>query len=495
MASDVTESTTSTPSSDTINLTAMDLSRGFYNIINGERYSTSETVEVINPSTGEVLASLPDVDQNGLNRAVEAARAAFPAWMSTSYGSRQALLRRFVQVVASHYDELCALLTAEHGRPTAAAEWEIGGFIKLFGPAGADMELSDAGSLDEVMGEATVRYIPLGVICAISPWNLPVILALAKVIPALLTGNTVVLKPSPYAPLTVLRIVDYARDLFPAGVFNVITGGDALGPLMTSHPAFDAVSFTGSTVTGKKVLGSAAANLTHVTAELGGNDAAIVLDDADPEEIAPALFWGLFFLSGQLCVGLKRLFVPESLYPRLTKALVAYAKTITVGDGFKANTALGPVQNRLQYDRLRATERDIERLKAKILFRGDVPEEWAGLFIPVTLLDDPSDDWPFVSDEVFGPIRSVLKYKDLNDAVRRANSTSYGLGASVWGRDPETLNTVALQMEAGTVWINQHSILSPKYPYGGHKDSGIGIQWGIQGLKAFCNIQVISAKR
>jgi aldehyde dehydrogenase (NAD+) len=495
MASTAVEANSSETATQITGLAAVDFGRGFYNIIDGERYSSTHTLEVSNPSDGKVLASVPDVGQDVLDLAVNAARAAFPAWKATPYRDRQALLKALVAVVEDHYTELCALLTAEHGRPVAAAEWEIGGFINLYGPAVIEMELPDHESTDEVMGNATIRYVPLGVVCAISPWNVPVILALAKVIPALLTGNTVVLKPSPHAPLTILRILDYAREIFPAGVLNVITGSDALGPLMTSHPGFDAVTFTGSTVTGKKVLASAAANLTHVTVELGGNDAGIVLEDADPEEIAPALFWSLFFLSGQLCMGLKRLFVPESLYPRLTKALVAYAATISVGDGFDANTALGPIQNRLQFNRLKETQKVIENLGAKTLFRGQVPTGTDGLFIPVTLLDDPSDDSPFVREEVFGPIRPILKYRNLDEAITRANSSLYGLGASVWGKDPDLLHSVARQMEAGTVWINQHSVLSPMYPYGGHKNSGLGVQWGIEGLKAFCNIQVVSAKR
>lgn len=476
-------------------LAKIDFNAGFYNIINGERYSSEKTLEVTNPATGKLLAKIPDVGQEVLERAIQTSRAALPAWKATSFSKRRDLLTKLVEEVGAHYDELCALLTAEHGRPLSIAQWEIGGFINLYGPNVIAMDLTDELSTSDVMGNATVRYTPLGVVCAISPWNVPVILALAKVIPALLTGNTVVLKPSPYAPLSVLRIADYARSIFPPGVFNVITGGDSLGPLMTAHPGFDAVTFTGSTTTGRKVLASAAENLKHVTVELGGNDAAIVLEDADPDEIAPGIFWGLFLLSGQLCMGLKRLYVPEKLYQKLTDALIAYAKTIKLTNGFEADAGLGPVQNRLQYDRLKATQKEIERASVKILYRGEIPEDTDGYFIPVTLLDNPSDDESFVKEEVFGPIRSIFKYSSLDEAIQRANGTVYGLGASVWGKDPATLNVVARRLEAGTVWINQHSVVSPDYPYGGHKDSGLGIQWGIEGLKAFCNIQVIAEKR
>ncbi len=285
------------------------------------------------------------------------------------------------------------------------------------------------------------------------------------------------------------------RELLPAGVLNVITGGDDLGPWMTAHPGFDKVDFTGSTQTGKRVFESAAASLKHLSLELGGNDPGIVLPDADPKEIAQALFWSMFLFSGQGCIMMKRLYVHEEIYDRVTKELIAVAQQVKTGDGFDPESGLGPVQNRLQYDRLRAVWEEIQRSGARILFKGTVPQNSDGFFFPVTMLDNPPDHASFVANEVFGPIRSILKYKHVQEAVERANDTPYGLGASVWGKDQDTLRSVARQLNAGTVLVNQHAAVSPESPFGGHKESGVGVQWGLEGLRSYCNIQVIAERR
>jgi acyl-CoA reductase-like NAD-dependent aldehyde dehydrogenase len=267
------------------------LDRGFYNLIDGERSSLGGTLPVIDPSTGEVLATVPNIDREGLERAVSAAQKAFPAWRKVPFNDRRALLSGVLNQIEQRTDELSSLLTAEQGRPLAGAKWEIEWTTKLYGDAFRRMELPEEESDVEGVGHVVKRYVPLGVVCAISPWNLPVLLSFVKVLPALLTGNTVVLKPSPFTPLTILRIADYVRELLPAGVLNVITGADSLGPWMTSHPGFSKIAFTGSTKTGKRILESAASTLKHVTLELGGNDAGIVLPDADPER-SPRLFLG-----------------------------------------------------------------------------------------------------------------------------------------------------------------------------------------------------------
>src|SRR5260370_28080 len=295
--------------------------------------------------------------------------------------------------------------------------------------------------------------------------------------------------------LSCLLTPDYVHDVLPQGVFNVLTGGDDLGTWITSHPGINLITFTGSTFTGKRVLESAAATLKRVTLELGGNDPGVVLSDAEPEKIAQALFDSMFLLSGQGCISLKRLYVHEDIYSRVIEALVAIASATKVVDGFDPHTRLGPVQNQLQYKRLQSVWEEIKRSGAKVLFRGVVSTNTEGLFFPVTLLDNPPDGSSFVTQEVFGPIRSIFRYKNLDEAIRRANNTSYGLGASVWGSDPVQLRTVASQLEAGTVWINQHAIRNPFVPASAYKESGLGVEFGQEGLEAFCNIQVISAKR
>ena len=470
------------------------LDRGFYNLIDGERSSLGGTLPVIDPSTGETLATVPNIDREGLEKAVSAAQKAFPAWRRVPFNDRRAMLLGVLNQIEQHIDELSSLLTAEQGRPLAGAKWEIEWVTKLYGNAFRGMELPEEESDVEEVGHVVKRYVPLGVVCAISPWNLPVFLSLVKVLPALLTGNTVVLKPSPFTPLTILRIADYVRELLPPGVLNVITGADNLGPWMTSHPGFSKIAFTGSTQTGKRILESAASTLKHVTLELGGNDAGIVLPDADPEKIAEALFWSMFLLNGQGCITLKRLYVHEDVYSALGTALIACARHTKTGDGFGPDSALGPIQNRAQYERLQSTLKAIENSGTKILYQGQIPQGSKGFFVPVTILDNPRDDAQFVKEEVFGPIRSMLKYKDVEEAIRRANASPYGLGASVWGRDPKQLDTVARRLEAGTVWINQHLNLHPTLPFSGFKESGFGVEFGREGLEAFCNIQIIARK-
>jgi len=468
---------------------------GFYNIIGGQRFSAARKLSVINPATGKELATVPDVDASSLDDAVDAARKAFPAWRALPLARRKEFLKEALTEIDRHTEELSVLLTAEQGRPLFQARWEIDLLTKRFGPAFMQMDIREIEQDVADIGHVFKRYTPIGVVGAITPWNLPVLISFIKTLPALLAGNTVVLKPSPFTPLTVLRISDYIRDLLPPGVLNTVTGGDELGPWMTSHPGIDHISFTGSTATGKRVLASASATLKHVALELGGNDAGIILADADPHAIAQDLFNSMFLLSGQGCICLKRLYIHEDIYPALTNALVAVARSAKVGDGLDPDTVLGPVQNRLQYQRLQSVWEEIRKSRATILFRGDVPTNEKGFFFPVTLLDNPPEDASYVAQEVFGPIRSVFKYKTVDEAIRRANNTSYGLGASVWGKNPDELQRVARQLEAGTVWINQHLVRNPFVPASAYKNSGIGVELGEEGVLEFCHLQVIGTQK
>ena len=299
------------------------LTAGFPNIVNGQRIDTTKRMKIFDPATGEELASVTDTQKDGLEQAVQAAKAAFPLWSSKTWNERRDLLRNAMEELKAHTDELCTILTAENGRPYSMAQWEITWIFETYVPALLQMELPDSTWNETGVGQITKRYVPLGVVAAISPWNLPFLLSFTKVLPSLLAGNTVVLKPAVFTPLTVLRAADYIREMLPPGVLNVISGGDDLGPWMTSHPDFQKVSFTGSSETGCKVFASAAPTLKHLTLELGGNDSGIVLPDADPQAIAEYLFRSMFALSGQGCVTLKRLFVHESIYQALTEALIS----------------------------------------------------------------------------------------------------------------------------------------------------------------------------
>ena len=471
------------------------LTAGFPNIVNGQRIDSFGRIRISDPVTGEELASVSDTRQDGLDQAVQAARAAFPLWCGKTWSERKDILQRAVEELKAHADELCTILTAENGRPYGMARFEIAWILETYAPALFQTELPDSTWNEPGVGQITKRYLPLGVVAAISPWNLPFWLSFTKVLPALLVGNTAVLKPAVFTPLTVLRAADYIREILPPGVLNVISGGDDLGPWMTSHADFRKVSFTGSSDTGRKVFASAAPTLKHLTLELGGNDPGIVLPDADPRAIAEYLFQSMFALSGQGCVTLKRLFVHESIYQALTEALVSCAQRQILGDGFDPETTLGPIQNRPQFARLQTTWEEIQEAKVPILYQGEVPSQGAGLFFPVTLLDNPPAEAAYVIRENFGPLRAVIRYRDLDEAVRQANATPYGLGASVWGTDPELLDAVARRLDAGTVWINQHLNVHPNMPFSGHKNSGIGIEFSEDGLKEFCNVQVIADRR
>jgi len=264
---------------------------------------------------------------------------------------------------------------------------------------------------------------------------------------------------------------------------------------MTAHPGFDKIDFTGSTETGKKVVESGAATLKRITLELGGNDPGIVLPDANVASIAEPIFQSMFRHNGQVCMSLKRLYVHDSIYEEMTGALISIAKKQKSGSGFDPATTLGPIQNEAQYNRSVSIGKQIEESGVNVLFRGSVPQEERGFYFPVTLLDNPPDDAPFVTQEIFGPIRSIMRYSDVDEAIRKANNTLYGLGASAWGKDAKLLNDVSRRLRAGTVWINQHSNVSAEIPFCGHQHSGMGNQFGHQGLESYCNIQVIAQKK
>jgi acyl-CoA reductase-like NAD-dependent aldehyde dehydrogenase len=458
-------------------------------LIDGRAVATLQTIPVVNPATEAVIAHVPDCDAASLDDAVRAARAAFPAWRDTPYADRQAALRMIGATLADHADALAALLTAEQGKPIAgalggiqAAAWWIG--------VVAEQELPVHVS-EALPGQRSVtRQVPLGVVGAIVPWNFPILLAVWKIGPALLTGNTLVLKPSPFTPLATLRLGELLRDALPPGVFNIVTGGDELGPWMTRHPGIDKISFTGSTATGRRVMASASANLKRLTLELGGNDAAIVLDDADVDAIAEPLFWACFANSGQVCVAAKRVYVHDAVYDPLVAALKQVAGRMTVGDGAADGTQLGPVQNRAQYDRVRGLIADSRAAGHRFLTGGDAPDG-RGYFVPVTIVDNPPEDARVVQEEAFGPIVPLIRYTDLDDAIARANGCDYGLGGSVWSRDMDRAQAVAARLETGTVWINSAQGLSPFAAFAGHKQSGLGVENGPDGLLEFTTPQSI----
>ena len=471
----------------------MNFDTDFKMLIGGNLVAGAATFDVVNPATAAVIAQAPDAGADDLDAAVAAARSAFPAWAATPISERKAKLNELANAIFASLDGLKRLLTSEQGKPHADAEFEIGGSAMwLQGAAMLDLPVTVNEDTPERYSET--RHVPLGVVGAIAPWNFPMVLAMFKLGPALLAGTTVVLKPSPFTPLTTLKFGELAQAILPAGVLNVISGGDHLGPLMTEHPGFDKISFTGSTQTGRRVMASAAPTLKRVTLELGGNDPAIVMGDVDVEKVAEQLFWAAFGNNGQICIATKRMYVHKDVYEPLKHALVAYAATVKVGDGAEQGTRLGPINNRPQYERVLGLIQDAKDKGYDFLVGGtsaDVP----GFFVPVTIIDNPPEDSRIVQEEQFGPVLPLIKFDDYDDVIARANATEYGLGASVWGADEDKAFDLAQRIASGTVWVNETQHLSPLAAFGGMKQSGVGVEGGIEGLLEYTATQTLVRKR
>lgn len=468
----------------------MDIQNNFEMTIGGAGVAGGDgSFNVYNPATGQAFGVAPECSETQLDDAVKAARDVFPFWRATPIEERAAMLAKAGEVLLAHAEEMARLFTKEQGRPVEGALQEIQGAaqwlqaVSVMRPPVHVSEDSDAQYIE-------TKYVPLGVVCAIAPWNFPVSLSVWKIAPALLAGNTMVLKPSPFTPLCTLKMGELFRDVFPAGVLNVITGGDQLGPWMTSHSGFNKISFTGSTATGKRVMESASKDLKRLTLELGGNDAAIVLPDVDLDDVAQKIFFGAFFNTAQICVATKRLYVHEDVYEGLRDRLVAIAKATKVGDGSDQGTNLGPIQNKRQYERVLNLLDDAKSNDLTLLQGADVPDG-DGYFIPITIVDNPPESSRVVQEEAFGPILPMLKFADIDDVIDRANASEYGLAGAVWSKDTDQAMEIARRMETGTIWINQSLNLRPDTPFAGHKNSGFGVENGQEGLLEYMTPQSV----
>jgi acyl-CoA reductase-like NAD-dependent aldehyde dehydrogenase len=460
-------------------------------IIDGEGVSTTEHTEICDPGSGEVVGECPIATRQDLDRAVDAAREAYKSWSQSNDEERKAAVSRIADTIHANMEELAELLTREQGKP-------LNGMGSRFELHGAEAWARYTGSLDlpvEVLsndqsGRVELHRKPLGVVGSITPWNFPVLIAIWHIVPAIRTGNTVVIKPSPYTPLSTIRLVELLNEVLPKGVLSVVTGRDQLGQMMTEHPNIQKIVFTGSCATGRKVMQAASSTLKRVTLELGGNDAGIILPDADPKEIAERLFWGAFINNGQTCAALKRLYVPDEIYDEVCQALVDYGKNVTVGHGLDENSILGPIQNKMQYDKVVELVEDAKRNGARVLCGGEAPAG-PGFFYPVTIVADATDGMRIVDEEQFGPVLPVIRYTDLEAAVESANGLDVGLGGSAWSSDPEKAKAVAARLECGTAWVNNHGAIKPFAPFGGVKGSGLGVEFGKLGLEEYTTIQVV----
>jgi len=462
----------------------------FCQLIEGELLAGTPTLDVINPATGAVFARAPRASRADLDRAVSAARRAFDGWRASSYAQRRATLERFCESLRAQQDSLAELLTREQGKPLTQSREEILRAASLSNGMTA-IPIEPELLVDDAQRRIELHYLPLGVIGVITPWNAPINLAVGPLTMALYTGNTVILKPSPYTPLATLKLGELLQTAFPAGVVNVLAGGDDCGQWMSEHPGIDKISFTGSVESGKRVMASAAATLKRVTLELGGNDAAIVLEDVDPQAIAAKLFFAAFVNSGQVCMAIKRIYAHERIFEPLCAALAAEARKACLGDGLLPATQFGPLQNRMQYERVLGILEDSRRRGGQ-LFAGAERPAGDGYFISPTIVTQLPEDARLVAEEQFGPLLPVQRFSDIEDAIHRANDTRFGLAASVWSRDLERAFGIALRLEAGTVWINQHRATAANVPFGGIKQSGIGRNYSELGLKGNMEARVIS---
>ncbi|KAH7346225.1 putative aldehyde dehydrogenase [Rhexocercosporidium sp. MPI-PUGE-AT-0058] len=464
----------------------------FSNTIDGKADNAKNSRHGINPATEENSSTVPVATEEDVDRAMVAAKKAFKTWAAVPYAERQKAVLAFADALEAEKEGFSKLLTKEQGKPIVFAQMEIDAAVSWL-RAAASHELAEE-RLEDDEKTILVRYTPLGVAVGIVPWNFPIVLACGKIGMSIVTGNPIIIKPSPFTPAGGLKLVELGQQFFPPGVLQGLSGDDNLGIWLTEHPTPAKISFTGSTATGKKVMASASKTLKRVTLELGGKDPAIVLDDVNIEEVAAKVATYAFLNSGQICIAIKRIYVHEKIIDEFRDAMVRYTKTLKLGEGNEEGVFLGPIQNKMQYDRVKSFFKDAESEKMNIAV-GGVNPSGKGYFITPTIVDRPAEDSRLVVEEPFGPIVPLLSFRTDDEAIEKANNTFYGLGGSIWSSNLERANKMALKIEAGTVWVNTHTDLDPRVPFGGHKHSGMGAENGMAGLKSYCNSQTLFLRK
>lgn len=448
---------------------------------------------IYDPATGALVGRTPEHTVADLEAAIAAAGTAQPGWGAQTHAARSAALHAAADAVEANAEALAELLSREQGKPLNGpnARFEVGACAAWL-RATADFELAPEILFDDAGGQAELHYRPLGVVGAIGPWNWPMMISIWQLAPALRMGNTVVIKPSGNTPLSVLALAHVLNTALPENVLHVVAGRRDVGAVLASHKDIAKVMFTGSTAAGQDIIRSSAETVKRLTLELGGNDAGIVLPDADPLAIAEDLFWGAFINTGQTCAALKRLYVHEDIYEQTVDALAQVAQAMPMGVGLDEANVLGPLQNKSQYQIVASLVQEAKDAGARIVIGGDPQAEQPGYFYPTTLVADIDNNNPLVVDEQFGPALPIVKYSTVDEAVDMANALDVGLGASVWSSDKDRARQVAARIQAGTVWINKHGAVDPRAPFGGAKMSGYGLEFGVEGLKHLGQPQVIS---
>lgn len=461
-------------------------------LIDGKLIETANTVGVINPANEEIFATVTKAGEQELEAAISAAQKAFESYRHTSIEERQNLLKKISKVITENKEIIANALTLEQGKTLEAANMEVD-FALAFNNHFASMTIESKVLIDNDEQRVETRHVPLGVVAGIMPWNFPFLISVYKLGPALLTGNSLILKPAQTTPISSAILGDIIKDVVPAGLVNILADDGELGAKITAHPGIAKVSFTGSSPTGRKIMESSAKTLKRLTLELGGNDAAIVLDDVDPKAIAEKIFGAAFINSGQVCVALKRLYVQENVYDEVCDEVSKLANAAVVGDGMDSASQFGPVQNKAQFDIVKGY---IEhgRRDGVIIAGGDIPDK-PGYFIPLTVVKDIKDGSPLVDEEPFGPVLPIIKFGTVEEAIASANSSEFGLGGSVWSKDLAKAQKIADQLDTGTVWINQHTVFGPHIPFGPTKQSGLGVEWGQEGLLEFTTIKVTNISK
>ncbi len=465
-------------------------------VINGRKVPTKRCFEVLNPANEKPAGLAPLARRKDLDEAVRSAGKAFAKWREVPEAARQAACLKVAAKIEKNAEELARLLTAEQGKPLngLGSRWEIGGAV-AWTRYTAGLSLPVKVLQDNSEGRVELHRKPIGVVGSITPWNFPVLIATWHIVPAVLAGNTVVCKPSPYTPLSTLRLIELMNEVLPKGVVSCVTGKDRLGAAMAAHERIGKIVFTGSCATGRKIMAGAADTMKRLTLELGGNDAGIVLLDVDPKQIAEGLFWGAFINGGQTCAALKRLYVHDEVYDDVCAELVAFARKMKVGKGTKEDVAIGPVQNARQYDIVAGLVRSAKS-RGRVLLGGNPGKMrkktgGKGYFYPLTIVADLDNGDRLVDEEQFGPVLPVIRYRRIEKAIEKANDNPNGLGGSVWSRNIRKAKEVAGKLECGSVWINKHGMIQPNAPFGGVKRSGFGVEFGEEGLLENTDIQVV----